>query len=1562
MSATDGWQYVVAGVAAAVATYRVLEHVGAQTEYECEFLKQARARRRRRRGTDWQSSTNGALRTASVAQLALHADSRQRRAAAELLYDSAARGRVLALAVKAAQDGEGVGQLQAVQLLRALAQAQTRHGRLERAGAVAALVQCMKSSDKAVVLEATATLKDMAGPSEAKRIRKRGKEAGVLEAIAEVLTETQDAAVAAGSAALARIYAQHSQFHGAMVRAGMLKALLRTARRSSADVEVQRVVLESLVRLSTSLGASELEQLLANGAGAVVAASIRYDDQSVASWGVGLLHELVSRGVGVLQLASSPGLVRWLCRRLSTVKYAYTNQLILRSLWCLTVVSPTALAAIADPPSLRRVLAVFATDDSDAHSCGVVLVSRVATLPRTHAWIVASPVPRALRDMVTRIPRGVRQDLLPEIAEFVSRLCHSAAQGAQADLAATCELLLGCEVEQARLAAVLSVINSSAAPRDFARQVASPTVRTMLIHMVLDFTHEHAQLYAAKGLAALLPCRLMRADTLVSEGFVPFVHTLRVRFAPVLSDPSAPTSPRSLQLMAYFSASSVLLFAMQVLLASEAQAHGHALATRNSNDACAALFGLQNCLLSYTAICLGHLLDIAIPEAAVQSHAMRNTVNALVAAYYKDEPNDPHARAASADARMLERGGHVRHTILLDAADTHDTWPTGSVVPRLRPHLHSAKPEAGSEEANPESKQHEGILSNKRLQIILPPLRLAMGVLADSLNSALVVQHPVVARQALHLARIVCRELPELSGIALRVLGSIDVRMLSAADAAGLLHLCSAYLKNFELAPPAPSESDAVDMLGTVLCQLPDAAPAVSADQLSAAPNSLSTGATIQSGLDTEATARSSLDAEDIAALPPCVGMAEDANREPAVYFQRYPECKPATIKRCGQIYAQLALDRYAAGWRTCEELYACAEPASHACWMVDRSGPRGACIEIEPTSLRRPPEPLSADSSGCSSGSPAPLRPPSPFLPADSTGPRAPPLSYELPSSPAGTLFHTQPPFYPSFVTLADGLTVWNNSWKFESVRMRTGVDGRLGGTHRFHVRLLTGGLIQIGWCSSMCTFYPESGEGVGDDFESVAYDGHRRRKWFGTAEDVTYGESWKAGDVITCELDLDNGRVVFFRNGRSMGLAFGMNERGVMEGGDSGFQGLSRDRTWYPAFSLASEQGLVFLGGDDAEQQRLQAKSSNDASTTSDHSSDDDAAAACVPVESTSAPAQQEQEQPSTPKSLDDLRTLGVAHAFRIRFEFQDLDSFPCIALDLPKGQGQIILGPNTEPENLSTYLQPEWWAVWSSATHNVHDTQSSLLRRQFSSAISGASDPPVEHKCLTRRMASDLWVCFAVLSDGRVCMAAVSEDMRLVEPLVVFDSKLQTAGIMFKKFNLAESISGKTQVKASTVRSLRTKLVEQFPQLEPHVDEILPKKSPLVQIKCKDHIMLYSLNNQILFFQHFDDPITPTLHLLHQFPTILPQLQVDRGAIKFVLSGANIMCPGLTSPGAKLPEENVEKGTIVAIMAEGKQHALAIGITTMSTDEIKSINRGNGVDLITYLNDPLWKTNLD
>ena len=45
------------------------------------------------------------------------------------------------------------------------------------------------------------------------------------------------------------------------------------------------------------------------------------------------------------------------------------------------------------------------------------------------------------------------------------------------------------------------------------------------------------------------------------------------------------------------------------------------------------------------------------------------------------------------------------------------------------------------------------------------------------------------------------------------------------------------------------------------------------------------------------------------------------------------------------------------------------------------------------------------------------------------------------------------------------------------------------------------------------------------------------------------------------------------------------------------------------------------------------------------------------------------------------------------------------------------------------------------------------------------------------------------------------------------------------------------------------------------------------------------------------------------------MLPIQIVDKGAIKFILSGAHIMCPGITSPGAFLNHET-PKGTPVQV----------------------------------------------
>ncbi|KAG7224765.1 hypothetical protein INR49_013477 [Caranx melampygus] len=120
------------------------------------------------------------------------------------------------------------------------------------------------------------------------------------------------------------------------------------------------------------------------------------------------------------------------------------------------------------------------------------------------------------------------------------------------------------------------------------------------------------------------------------------------------------------------------------------------------------------------------------------------------------------------------------------------------------------------------------------------------------------------------------------------------------------------------------------------------------------------------------------------------------------------------------------------------------------------------------------------------------------------------------------------------------------------------------------------------------------------------------------------------------------------------------------------------------------------------------------------------------------------------------------------------------------------------------------------------------------------------------------------------------------------------------MFKKFDEKENVSNCIQLKTSVIKGIKNQLLEQFPDIESWLNHIMPKKDP---VKYHEHIEILTVNGELLFFRQREGPFYPTLRLLHKYPFILPHQQVDKGAIKFVLSGANIMCPGLTSPGAKL-----------------------------------------------------------
>ncbi|ERE75627.1 E3 ubiquitin-protein ligase [Cricetulus griseus] len=114
------------------------------------------------------------------------------------------------------------------------------------------------------------------------------------------------------------------------------------------------------------------------------------------------------------------------------------------------------------------------------------------------------------------------------------------------------------------------------------------------------------------------------------------------------------------------------------------------------------------------------------------------------------------------------------------------------------------------------------------------------------------------------------------------------------------------------------------------------------------------------------------------------------------------------------------------------------------------------------------------------------------------------------------------------------------------------------------YEVLISSQGLMQIGWCTINCRFNQE--EGVGDTYNSYAYDGNRVRKWNVTT--TNYGKAWAAGDIVSCLIDLDDGTLSFCLNGVSLGTAFENLSRGL-------------GMAYFPAISLSFKESVAFNFG---------------------------------------------------------------------------------------------------------------------------------------------------------------------------------------------------------------------------------------------------------------------------------------------------------------------------------------------------------------------------------------------
>ncbi|XP_020813353.1 E3 ubiquitin-protein ligase RNF123 isoform X1 [Drosophila serrata] len=144
----------------------------------------------------------------------------------------------------------------------------------------------------------------------------------------------------------------------------------------------------------------------------------------------------------------------------------------------------------------------------------------------------------------------------------------------------------------------------------------------------------------------------------------------------------------------------------------------------------------------------------------------------------------------------------------------------------------------------------------------------------------------------------------------------------------------------------------------------------------------------------------------------------------------------------------------------------------------------------------------------------------------------------------------------YTTTVRVSSDRLALRSQGSFNTVRANCCV---YGGRWMYEIHLHTKGVMQIGWASNSCQFNENSG--VGDTKWSYSYDGSKQQIWHISTK--KYGDKWQIGDVIGVTLDVDKELIEYYRNGRSMGVAFNKLQKGP---------GI----TFFAAISLGYTQGI--------------------------------------------------------------------------------------------------------------------------------------------------------------------------------------------------------------------------------------------------------------------------------------------------------------------------------------------------------------------------------------------------
>ena len=154
----------------------------------------------------------------------------------------------------------------------------------------------------------------------------------------------------------------------------------------------------------------------------------------------------------------------------------------------------------------------------------------------------------------------------------------------------------------------------------------------------------------------------------------------------------------------------------------------------------------------------------------------------------------------------------------------------------------------------------------------------------------------------------------------------------------------------------------------------------------------------------------------------------------------------------------------------------------------------------------------------------------------------------------------------------------------------------------------------------------------------------------------------------------------------------------------------------------------------------------------------------------------------------------------------------------------------------------------------------------------------------------------------------------------------------------------------IQKSQIKDLQDDILAQYD--EKFVNQIFPKKARIEVIQTDAGDTLYAVNNVLKLWKSKEGYI-PVLTLLLNKQVDIKKIVVDKGAIRFVTNGADVMRPGITKI-----DSSIKKGDIVVIVDENHDRALAIGKSMFDAKQMEDKNSGKVVKNLHTIQDNVWE----